>query len=141
MFTLVGDLRKILETGQTIVAFNLAIANGSFLWPGDLKLTAQVYKKGRLLAELPMRYALVPLVDPTDPEKLKWLRLSQGQTEVLSIATERISPSWLKDPALYRIYGIFPERAGDEEWNPYLIKDVVITAGRSSGVEMVKKGE
>lgn len=108
--TVYRDLIGFMADGdREMVGLLLLIKSGAFAWPGDLRFQAIVEKKGRVVAAVPMEFAVFALVE--SEEKLVWFELGTGERRTLVPRDDRLVPTQLKEiPQIYRIYMLFPAR-------------------------------
>jgi hypothetical protein len=124
------DLMKFMADGQReMVGLLLIIKSGGFLWPADMRFQAIVTKKDRVVATVPMSFAVYGLVG-RDYE-LDWIGLGDGESRTLVPREDRLVPPQLQGmPQIYRVYILFPaqiEIDGEYRgWDPFKVKEVRI---------------
>lgn len=108
--TVYRDLMRFMAAGdREMVGLLLLIKSGAFAWPGDLRFQAIVERKGRVVAAVPMEFAVFAIVE--SEEKLAWFELGTGERRTLVPRDDRLVPTQLKEiPQIYRIYMLFPAR-------------------------------
>ncbi len=124
------DLMGFIADGEReMVGLLLLIKSGVFVWPSDLRFQAVLVKKERVVATVPMEFAVFALVE--SEETPTWFKLGAGEQRTLVPRDDRLVPTQLKDiPQIYRIYMLFPARIEVEGeyrgWDPFKLREVSI---------------